>query len=129
MQRRRRLRRPDRGAGPAGRQHVRGSVDLTDPAVTFDAQLLPMSTRHHLHPHRLPRSHVVTAQTVTGGCHRDDRHAAGSVTTPITRVTLEVAIARRSRTGRGRQPLGSTGSAGGHGARPADTSRWPTCCR
>lgn len=72
---------------------VRGSVDLSDPAVTFTAQVLPMSTRitctltgyHGLAP--------VVAQTVTASANPVPVTLNGSVATPITRVTLTAVIA------------------------------------
>ena len=76
-----------------GASTMLGSVDLTDPAVTFDAQLLPMSARITCTLTGYHGLDVVATQTVTGGGTATTVSLAGSVTTPITRVTLKVAIA------------------------------------
>jgi len=70
-----------------------GSVDLTDPAVTFDAQLLPMSARITCTLTGYHGLDAVTTQTVTGDGTATTVSLVGSVTTPLTRVTLEVAVA------------------------------------
>lgn len=72
---------------------LRGSIDLTDPAVTFAAQILPMSARitctltgyHGLMP--------VATQTVAANANPTAVTLNGTVTTPITRVTLTAVVA------------------------------------
>jgi hypothetical protein len=69
-----------------------GSVDFTDPAVTFNAQLLPMS---NLITCTLTAYHgldVLTTQTVSGSAVATTVSLASTVATPITRVTLEAAV-------------------------------------
>ncbi|HEY2659536.1 MAG TPA: hypothetical protein VGI79_07425 [Caulobacteraceae bacterium] len=73
-----------------------GSVDLTDPAVTFRAQILPMSAGVACTLTAYYGLDVVSAQTVSGGVAATSLLLAGSLTTPITRVTLEVAVAGAS---------------------------------
>lgn len=68
---------------------LRGSVDLTDPAVTFTAQILPMSTRITC---TLTAYHGRTAQAVTATANPAAVRLAGSVITPITRVTLTALV-------------------------------------
>ena len=70
-----------------------GAVDLTDPAVTFNAQLMPMSTLITCTLTAYHGLNVVTVQSVTGGPTATTVTLTGSIATPITRVTLEVAVA------------------------------------
>jgi hypothetical protein len=71
---------------------LRGSVDLTDPAVTFTAQILPMSTRITCTLTAYHGLTALTAQTVTATANPAAVTLAGSVTTPITRVTLTALV-------------------------------------
>lgn len=70
-----------------------GAVDLTDPAVTFNAELMPMSTRTTCTLTAYHGLDVLTVQSVTGGPAATAVTLPGSITTPITRVTLDVAVA------------------------------------
>jgi len=76
-----------------GADTLLGSVDLTDPAVTFQAQLLPMSARITCTFTGYHGLDVVATRAIVGGAAATTVNLAGTVAAPITRITLQIAIA------------------------------------
>ena len=72
---------------------LRGSVDLTDPAVTFAAQLTPMSTQVTCTLDAYHGLDLLATQSVTGGAASAVVTLAGTIARPITRVTLRATVA------------------------------------